>query len=296
MKKLDNYGYMFIIPFFIVFVTFTIYPILLTFYYSFTSYSGMGDPEFTGLANYTRLLTDSYFYSALYNTLYIWGINFFFQLGIALLLAILFSDIRLKMRGLNIFRALFYLPNLITIASVALLFSILLGWHHGTINHLLLDLGIISSPIDWLNDPTTARWSVGLIGAWMWFGHTFIILMAGISGISKDYFEAALIDGANRWQTLVKVTLPLLKPIMLYVLITSLIGGLQIFDLPMLITDGTGAPQGSLNTIVLYLYNQAFRYDNYGYAAAIAYGLFVITVIFSIITFKSMYRNNVKEG
>ncbi|PYZ96395.1 ABC transporter [Alteribacter lacisalsi] len=296
MKKLDNYGYMFIIPFFLVFITFTIYPILLTFYYSFTSYSGMGEAEFVGLANYTRLLTDSYFYQAFYNTMYIWGINFFFQLGIALLLAILFSDIRLNMKGLGFFRALFYLPNLITIASVALLFGILLGWHHGTINHLLLDLGIISQPINWLNDPTTARWSVGLIGAWMWFGHTFIILMAGISGISKDYFEAALIDGANRWQTLVNVTLPLLKPIMLYVLITSLIGGLQIFDLPMLITDGMGAPQGSLNTMVLYLYNQAFRFDNYGYAAAVAYGLFLITVVFSLITFKTMYRNNVKEG
>ncbi|MBM7094840.1 sugar ABC transporter permease [Bacillus sp. H-16] len=296
MKKLDYNGYFFIIPFFLVFITFTIYPILLTFYYSFTSYSGMGDPEFVGLANYTRLITDPYFFRAFYNTMYIWGINFAFQLGIALLLAILFSDIRLKMKGLGFFRAAFYLPNLITIASVALLFSILLGWHHGTINHLLLDLGIISQPINWLNDPTTARWSVALIGAWMWFGHTFIILMAGISGISKDYFEAALIDGANRWQTLTNVTLPLLKPIMLYVLITSLIGGLQIFDLPMLITDGMGAPEGSLNTMVLYLYNQAFRFNNYGYAAAVAYGLFVITVVFSLITFKSMYRKNVKEG
>ncbi len=296
MKKLDNYGYLFILPFFIVFITFTIYPILLTFYYSFTSYSGMGSPEFIGLANYSRLITDTYFLQAFFNTMYIWGINFFFQLGIALLLAILFSDIRLNMKGLGFFRALFYLPNLITIASVALLFSILLGWHHGTINHLLLDLGLISQPINWLNSPTTARWSVALIGAWMWFGHTFIILMAGISGISKDYFEAALIDGANRFQMFTRVTIPLLKPILLYVLITSLIGGLQIFDLPMLITDGTGSPQGSLNTMVLYLYNQAFRFNNYGYAAAVAYGLFVITVIFSLITFKAMYRKSVKEG
>lgn len=295
MKKLNNYGYLFILPFFIVFITFTLYPIFLSFYFSFTSYSGMGDPQFIGLANYKRLFTDTYFLKAFGNTLYIWGINFFFQLGIALLLAALFSDIRLRLKGLGFFRALFYLPNLITITSVALLFSILLGWHHGTINHILLDLGLISEPINWLNNPTTARWSVALIGAWMWFGNTFIILMAGISGISKDYYEAALIDGANRVQTFTKVTIPLLKPILLYVLITSLIGGLQIFDLPMLITDGTGAPQGSLNTMVLYLYNQAFRYNNYGYAAAVAYGLFVITVIFSIITFKTMYRENVKK-
>ncbi|ADU28969.1 carbohydrate ABC transporter permease [Evansella cellulosilytica] len=296
MKKIDYYGYLFILPFFIVFITFTIYPIILTFYYSFTSYSGMGSPEFIGMDNYARLVTDTYFYRAFFNTIYIWGINFFFQIAIALLLAVLFSDLRLRLKGLGFFRAVFYLPNLITIASVALLFGILLGWHHGTINHLLLDLGLINQPINWLNNPTTARWSVALIGAWMWFGHTFIILMAGISGISRDYFEAALIDGANRWQTFTKVTIPLLKPILLYVLITSLIGGLQIFDLPMLITDGMGAPQGSLNTMVLYLYNQAFRFNNYGYAAAVAYGLFLITVMFSVITFKSMYRKSAKEG
>jgi ABC-type sugar transport system permease subunit len=293
MKNKNYYGYLFILPFFIVFATFSIYPILLTFYYSFTNYSGMGTPDFIGLANYKRLLTDTYFLQAFINTWYIWGINFFFQLGIAMLLAILFSYIRLKMKGLGFFRAMFYLPNLITIASVALLFGILLGWHHGTLNHLLLDLGIISKPINWLNDPTTARWSVALIGAWMWFGHTFIVLMAGISGISKDYYESALIDGANRFQTFTNITLPLLKPILLYVLITSLIGGLQIFDLPMLITNGLGAPQGSLNTMVLYLYNQAFRFNNYGYAAAVAYGLFLITVIFSFITFKAMYRKSV---
>lgn len=293
MRNKNYFGYLFILPFFIVFIIFNIYPILLTFYYSFTNYSGMGTPDFIGLANYKRLITDSYFLQAFINTWYIWGINFFFQIGIALLLAVLFSDIRFKMKGLGFFRAMFYLPNLITLASVALLFGILLGWHHGTINHLLLDLGVISKPINWLNSPTTARWSVALIGAWMWFGHTFLILMAGISGISKDYYESALIDGANRLQTFTNITIPLLKPIMLYVLITSLIGGLQIFDLPMLITNGLGAPQGSLNTMVLYLYNQAFRFNNYGYAAAVAYGLFMITVIFSFITFKAMYRKSV---
>jgi ABC-type sugar transport system permease subunit len=293
MKNKNYYGYLFILPFFIVFATFSIYPILLTFYYSFTNYSGMGSPDFIGLANYKRLITDTYFLQAFINTWYIWGINFFFQLGIALGLAVLFSDIRFKMKGLGFFRAMFYLPNLITIASVALLFGILLGWHHGTINHLLLDLGVISKPINWLNSPTTARWSVALIGAWMWFGHTFIVLMAGISGISHDYYESALIDGANRFQTFINITIPLLKPILLYVLITSLIGGLQIFDLPMLLTNGLGAPQGSLNTMVLYLYNQAFRFNNYGYAAAIAYGLFFITVVFSFITFKAMYRKSV---
>lgn len=295
MKKDNNKAYLFMAPFIIVFLTFNIYPILLTFFYSFTNYSGMGgvgNADFVGVSNYTRLLSDEYFYQAFGNTLKIWGLNFFVQMLIALGLALLFSDIRLKLKGLGVFRALFYLPNVITIASVALLFNLLLDWNHGALNQMLLSLGFIDSPINWLNNPVYAQSIVALIGAWMWFGSSFIILMAGISGISKDYFEAALIDGAGWWKSFTNVTLPQLKPILLYVLITSIIGGLQIFDLPMLLTDTRGAPQGSLNTMVLYSYNQAFRYNNFGYGAAISYGLFMITIIFSAITFRTMYRKN----
>jgi multiple sugar transport system permease protein len=170
------------------------------------------------------------------------------------------------------------------------LFGILLDWQHGSLNMVLMKIGLISDPINWLAEPVTAQLSVSLILTWMWFGHSFIIVMAGVSGISTDYFEAAHIDGANRWQMFTKVTLPLLKPILLYIMITSLIGGLQLFDLPMLITDGIGSPDGSLNTMVLYLYNQAFKYNNYGYASAVAYGLFLITLIFSAVVFKGMFR------
>lgn len=295
MKKLNHKGYYFIAPFFAIFLVFNIYPVLLTFYYTFTRYEGYGKPEFIGLENYTRILTDGYFLEAFINTWKIWGLNFALQLGIALFLAALFSDLRYRIKGLGFFRAVFYLPNLITISSVAILFNIMLDWQHGSINMFLMKIGLISDPINWLNEPATAQISVALILTWMWFGYTFIVLMAGVSGIPGELYEAALIDGANRWQTFIHITLPLLKPIMLYVMITSLIGGLQLFDLPMLITDGLGAPEGSLNTMVLYLYNQAFRYNNYGYAATIAYALFLITVLFSVVTFRSMYRTNAKK-
>lgn len=295
MKNLNRYGYVFIAPFWIIFLVFSIYPVLLTFYYSFTNYSGSGEAQVVGLANYKRLLTDTYFVEAFFNTWKIWGVNFALQIGLALILAMIFSDMRMKLRGLAFFRSIFYLPNLITISSVALLFGILLDWQHGSLNMMLLKLGIISDPINWLNEPTTAQLSVSLILTWMWFGHSFIVVMAGVSGISKDYYEAALIDGANRWQTFSKITIPLLKPILLYIMITSLIGGLQLFDLPMLLTDGIGSPDGSLNTMVLYLYNQAFKYNNYGYAAAVAYGLFVITLIFSAFIFKGMYGKERKQ-
>nr|WP_240544612.1 sugar ABC transporter permease [Exiguobacterium algae] len=291
VKKLDRYGYLFIAPFWVVFLTFSIYPVFLTLYYSFTNYTGSPGEEIVGFANYARLLTDTYFIEAFFNTIKIWGINFALQIGMALLLALLFSDLRLKLKGLNFFRSFFYLPNLITISSVALLFGILLDWQHGSLNMVLMKIGLISDPINWLAEPVTAQLSVSLILTWMWFGHSFIIVMAGVSGISTDYFEAAHIDGANRWQMFTRVTLPLLKPILLYIMITSLIGGLQLFDLPMLITDGIGSPDGSLNTMVLYLYNQAFKYNNYGYASAVAYGLFLITLVFSAMVFKGMFRN-----
>ena len=290
VKKLDRYGYLFIAPFWVVFLTFSIYPVFWTLYYSFTNYTGSPGEEIVGFANYTRLLTDTYFIEAFFNTIKIWGINFVLQIGLALLLALIFSDLRLKLKGLSFFRSFFYLPNLITISSVALLFGILLDWQHGSLNMVLMKIGLISDPINWLAEPVTAQLSVSLILTWMWFGHSFIIVMAGVSGISTDYFEAAHIDGANRWQMFTKVTLPLLKPILLYIMITSLIGGLQLFDLPMLITDGIGSPDGSLNTMVLYLYNQAFKYNNYGYASAVAYGLFLITLIFSAVVFKGMFR------
>ncbi|MDB6352725.1 sugar ABC transporter permease [Trichococcus sp. K1Tr] len=299
MGKNSNKAYLYIAPFVIVFLTFNIYPILLTFYFSLTSYSGAGGIEnaaFIGVDNYLRLAQDKYFIESLMNTLIIWGSGFFFQLAIAFGLALIFSDIQLKIKGVGFFRTLFYLPNIITVASVALLFNLVLDWNYGALNQILLDTGIINRPVNWLSNAVYSRGAVSAINTWMWFGQTFIILLAGISGISTDYLEAALIDGANWWQRFYHITLPQLKPIMLYVMITSLIGGLQMFDLPMLLTDGMGAPRGALSTMVLYLYNQAFKYNNFGYASAIAYGLFMITVIFSIIIFRTMNNKPNKKG
>ena len=292
LSNVNRYGYLFILPFLVVFLIFNIYPILRTLYLSFTKFSGYGDITFIGLDNYTRLIKDTMFWNSLLNTVKIWGINVVLQLGLAFLLTIIFSDMKYKMKGLSIFRALFYLPNLIAATSVAFLFGALLDWQFGSLNQILLDSGLISTRINWLGQPGTAVLVVAVIGAWMWFGNSFLVLMAGVQGISKDYYEAATIDGAGRWTIFGKITLPLLKPILLYVAITSLIGGLQIFDIPFLITDGIGSPSGALNTSVMYLYNTAFKYNNVGYAAAIAYGLFFIIAICSEFTFKSMYGSN----
>jgi len=291
IKKRDNMGWLFIAPFLLVFLTFSIYPVLRTLYLSFTDYSGFNQPTWTGLTNYKRVFTDKLLWEAFGNTIKIWGINIILQLGIAFLLTIVFSDIKYKMRGLSVFRALFYLPNLIACTSVAFLFKTLLDWKFGSVNQILTSLGIVDAPIDWLGTPVLLRTVVGVIGAWMWFGNSFIMLMAGVQGINGDYFEAAAIDGAGRWTIFAKITLPLLRPIMLYVAITSLIGGLQIFDIPYLISLGNQKMTRSVNTAVMHLYNMAFKNRQIGYAGAIAFILFFIIAICSIGIYFAMYRN-----
>ncbi len=288
-KNINHVAYLFILPFVVVFLVFNVYPVFRTLHLSFTNYKGYGELNLVGLEQYKRVLQDKYFWKALYNTVNIWGVNIVLQLGLAFLLTIVFSDMKYKMKGLGIFRAIFYLPNLIAATSVAFLFQTLLDWRYGTINQIMMQAGITATPINWLGQTTTAPYVISVIGAWMWFGNSFILLMAGVQGIPRDYFEAASIDGAGRFKIFRKITLPLLKPILLYVAITSLIGGLQMFDLPFLMCGGTaGNPSGSTQTVVMYLYKFGFETYQVGYAAAIAYVLFLLILVVSIVQFVLM--------
>lgn len=293
-RNLNRMAYLFVLPFVIVFLTFSVYPVFRTLYLSFTSYKGFGDAKWAGLANYIRVFKDKFFWKALENTVKIWGVNIILQLGLAFLLTVIFSDIKYKIRGLGIFRAVYYLQNLIAATSVAFLFKTLLDWKYGSFNQLLLTLGVAKEQINWLGSTSTAPYVISVIGAWMWFGNSFIMLMAGVQGIPTDYFEAAAIDGAGRWKVFAKITIPLLRPIMLYVFVTSLIGGLQLFDLPFLMNgvapNTAGEPSGCLQTAVMYLYKFGFETHQVGYASAIAYTLFFIILIVSIIQFKTLGR------
>lgn len=291
-------GYVFVAPFVIVFLIFSVYPVLRTLYLSFTDakLAGVGEQHFVWFDNYKRVFTDKFFWKSLWNTVRIWAVNIVLQLGLAFLLTIVFSDIKYKMRGLGIFRVVYYLPNLIAATSVAFLFQTLLDWRYGTFNQIINGIyklfGANYNPVDWLGSPSTAGNTIAVIQAWMWFGNSFIMLMAGVQGISRDYFEAAAIDGAGRWTVFGKITLPLLKPIMLYVAITSLIGGLQLFDLPFLMSSTSSASYNSLQTAVMYLYKFGFTTGTTqtGYASAIAYALFLITMLVSIIQLKVFNR------
>lgn len=296
-KSIKNYnraGYLFVLPFVIVFLIFNVYPVLRTLYLSFTNVkiAGVGKIQWVWFDNYIRVITDKFFWRALGNTLRIWGVNIVLQLGLAFLLTIIFSDIKYKIKGLGIFRVIYYLPNLIAATSVAFLFKTLLDWRYGTFNQIIYQVfkffGKSYNPIDWLGTAAHAGSTIAVISAWMWFGNSFIMLMAGVQGISKDYFEAAAIDGAGRWTVFGKITLPLLKPILLYVAITSLIGGLQMFDLPYLMADKASASYNSVQTAVMYLYKFGFETGTTqtGYASAIAYILFLIILTVSVVQFK----------
>ena len=296
-KSIKNYnraGYLFVLPFVIVFLIFNVYPVLRTLYLSFTNakIAGVGKIQWVWFDNYIRVITDKFFWRALGNTLRIWGVNIVLQLGLAFLLTIIFSDIKYKIKGLGIFRVIYYLPNLIAATSVAFLFKTLLDWRYGTFNQIIYQVfkffGKSYNPIDWLGTAAHAGSTIAVISAWMWFGISFFMLMAGVQGISKDYFEAAAIDGAGRWTVFGKITLPLLKPILLYVAITSLIGGLQMFDLPYLMADKASASYNSVQTAVMYLYKFGFETGTTqtGYASAIAYILFLIILTVSVVQFK----------
>lgn len=291
VQKREWYGLLFCVPFILAFLVFNIYPVFRTLQMSFMSYKGFGKETFVGFANYTRAFSDPLYWDAFVNTLKMWGVNIVLQLGLALLLTIVFNDMKYRLRGLSVFRALYYLPNLIACTSVAFLFKTLLDWKFGSVNQLLLSLNVIAAPINWLTgDGWIAQMVVGVVGAWMWFGNSFIMLMAGVQGINHDYYEAATIDGAGRWRIFGSITMPLLRPVMLYVAVTSLIGGLQLFDLPYLMSGTKGTPGRSLFTAVFYLYNTAFKNNQMGYAASLAFVLFLIIAVFCGIAFKLMNR------
>ncbi len=284
----DYCGYLFISPFFIIFLIFGLYPLLYTIFLSFTSFDGFGTPDFVGIKNYQRLLEDDLFYQALGNTIKIWITNFIPQITTALVLACVFSYTKVK--GYKILRAIYYVPNLVTAATIGVFFKSFLDYPNGTLNQLLMQAGIIDKAVNFTSNPAFMQNTVAVIMWWMFFGNNMIVFIASMTSISNDYYEAARIDGANVVHMFTKITLPLIRPIVLYICITSVIGGLQVFDVPQILSGGNGAPQNSLTTAVSYLYNQGFKNYNYGYASTISMGVFIIIILCSIIMYLGYYR------
>jgi len=288
-KKVNysKWGYIFILPFFVCFFIFSFIPLADTIRYSFYEYyrSGIKEigPNFIGIENYVSLLkSDMMRYAG--NTFILWIIGFVPQIVIALLLASWFVDARLKIHGQQFFKVVIYLPNLIMASAFAMLFFTMFSTN-GPVNSILSSMGWIKQSIDFLGSALGTRSLVGLMNFLMWFGNTTIMLMAAIMGISPDIFEASEIDGCGRIQRFFYITLPLIRPILAYTLITSIIGGLQMFDVPQILTNGQGSPDRTSMTLIMFL-NSHLKSKNYGMAGALSVYLFIVSGILCFITYR----------
>ncbi len=312
-----KYGYLFILPFFLVYCFFQIWPLINTFILSFQG-NGAQTGEWVGFDNYNTILfatQDDFsayavaksFREGLYNTVILWVGNFIPQILLSLLLAVWFTDSKLHIPGKGFFKVVMYLPNIITAVSVASLYlQLISNQTTSAVNAFLIDAGYIDvkNPVQFEGAKAFtfqvfgggAGWSRGIvmfIQTWMWFGNTMIMMMSGILGINPSLFEAAAIDGATSGQTLRRVTLPLLRPMVVYTLITSMIGGLQMFDIPYLYHSATGGQTAvlpNLSTVAVFVYSN-FHVPNmenvrYGYAGAASIILFIITAILGSIVFR----------
>lgn len=288
-KKIDyaKWGYIFIFPFFAAFFIFSFIPLVDTIRYSFYEYyrSGIKEigPNFVGMKNYISLLqSDMLKYAG--NTLILWLIGFVPQIVIALLLAQWFVDARLKIHGKQFFKVVIYLPNLIMASAFAMLFFTLFSTN-GPMNSILMSLGLTDHAIDFMGSVFGTRSLVGLMNFLMWFGNTTIMLMAAIMGISPDIFEASELDGCNSTQRFFHITLPLIRPILAYTLITSIIGGLQMFDVPQILTNGQGNPDRTSMTLIMFL-NSHLKSKNYGMAGSLSVYLFIVSGILCFIVYR----------
>lgn len=295
-----KWGVYFILPFFIVYFIFTLTPQLLTLYNSFFENYRDGlkhiGPNWVGFQNYIKLFTpnrngDVMVLKYAWNTIVLWVLGSIPQFVVALLLAVLFTSTRLRIRGQAFFKTVIYMPNLIMASAFSMLFFTLFS-RVGPINQVLMQMGVLDKAIDFLNTKIYVRSLIALMNFLMWFGNTTIVLMAGIMGIDQALFESASIDGAGAWKVFFKITMPLLKPIFIYSLITALIGGIQMFDVPQVFTNGAGVPNRTSFTLVMWLNSYLGTSKNFGMSGALSVIIFIITAILSGFVFKFLVNND----
>lgn len=280
-------GWMFVLPAMGFFTVFLAYPIIASFVMSFQTREA-GQMVFVGLDQYQRLITDPLFRRALFNTAFILFVQVPVMILLALLLAVMLNSTLVKAR--STFRAIYFLPAVTSLVAYAIVFRILLNTDAGLVNQFLGVLGLPEP--DWLNRTWNARW--GLMGSvtWRWTGFNMVIMLAGLQAISKDVTEAARTDGSGPISTFRFITVPLMRPIILFCAVLSTIGTLQLFDEPLILTSG--GPSNATLTLVLYLYQQAFQSLNFGYASAIAYVIVLMVGLLAFVQFKTLGREDVQ--
>lgn len=285
--KLNRVGWAFVIPSMILIIGFVFYPMVQAFITSFQT--GMGNNlTFTGLDNYKRLLTDSTFKKALGNTVIYLVVQVPIMIILALVLSSILNDKNLKFRGF--FRTAIFLPCVTSLVAYSIIFKSLFATD-GFINALLMNMNLISKPIAWITDPVFAKTLIIIAITWRWTGYNMMFYLSGLQGIDDGIYEAAQIDGAGAFARFKSITLPMLRPIILFTTINSTIGTLQLFDETRNITDG--GPANATITISQYIYNLLFRYTpNFGYAAAVSYVIVLMIVILSLIQMRVGDKND----
>jgi cellobiose transport system permease protein len=282
--------YLYIAPFFLIFGAFGLYPMVRTAWMSLHDWDMIGEHSFIGFDNYTRLFSDEYFWNALVNTFGIFAMSTIPQLLLALFLANLLN--RTFLRAKTFFRMAIFMPNVVSVAAVAIVFGMLFQREFGLFNWLLGLVGV--DPVDWDGQRWSSWFAISSMVNWRWTGYNTLILLAGMQAIPKDLYEAAEIDGAGPWRQFWQITLPMLKPTFTFVVILSTIGGMQLFTEPLLFANGNilGGSQREFQTLAMYMYEMGIaNLNTAGYGAAVAWAIFMIIVVVSLVNFLLVRRS-----
>ncbi len=280
--------YLSIAPFYIVFLAFGIIPVFFSLYLAFQRWDGVARMQFIGFNNFQFVLTDPIFGQAVLTTFEIWFMSTVPMLVVALVLAFLINQCH---RSKIIYQITYYIPVITSIVAITLIFSTLFNEQYGILNLILTALHI--HPVLWLTEPWGMKWAIALMIIWRWTGANALIYMAGLQSISNDYYEAARIDGAGIWQVFRYITIPLLRPIILFTVITSTIGGLNVFTEPQVLFGNNNGGVGNAGlTMSLYQYWQSFPSHHYGFGAAVSWVMFFIILAFSIVNWRIVQHND----
>ncbi len=281
--------YLYIAPFFIVFGVFGAFPLLYTIVISLFDWNPIGDKTFIGLENYTTLLADPRFWNAAKNTLFIWIISTVPQLAIALVLAAVLNNALLKFK--TGFRMAVLVPNITSVIAVGVIFTQLFGRDYGMVNWLLQAVGL--DRIDWQSGTLSSQVAISTMVMWRWTGYNALIYLAAMQTIPSSLYESAAIDGANKVRQFISVTIPQLRPTIIFTVVISTIGGLQVFAEPLVFGGQGGVTGGAsrqFQTLALFLYEQGFRNFDFGYGSAIAWALFLIITVLTVVNLKLSSR------
>ncbi|MFM9445800.1 carbohydrate ABC transporter permease [Streptomyces acidiscabies] len=279
-------------PFYLLFLGFGLIPVGFSLYVSFHRWDGLGSMEWAGLAQYRYLISDTDFWNSIGNTIVIWALATFPMIFLAMVTAVMLnSAVRFK----NVYRFAYFLPNVTSVVAVAIIFGSVFSTNFGLMNALLQAVGL--DQVAWLNTPWGIKVAIATLMTWQWTGYNAIIFLAGLQTIPGELYEAAKVDGANPFQTFFRITLPMMRPVLLFVLVVSTVTGLQSFSEPQVLLQSTandstyaGGPGHSGQTMVLYFFQQTFDNNDFGYGAAVAWGIFLVVIIFSIVNWRLVQR------